>query len=137
MVDIVSKLCSHDTCVTRPRFNIMGSKKPAFCKQHAQDGMVDVFVDQCLQESCTKTANFNIEGGETAMFCTLHAECGMVNVRRKRCSRTLHVERRDLNDNNGEAPAKQAHRIFPQTLTPVAQEQPSAEYVTAKLEMSV
>ena len=79
-------LCSNDTCTRRPAFNFQGSKKAAYCRQHAEDGMVDVQRRRCSHGRCTKYPTFNVEGSKAAVCCRHHAEDGMVDVHHKRCS---------------------------------------------------
>ena len=79
--------CSHDACTTVASFNVKGSKKAAYCKQHAEDGMVNVHHDPCLHDACTKRPSFNIKGSKKAAYCRKHAQGGLVNViSRLRCS---------------------------------------------------
>ena len=86
MVDVFRKRCSHDACTKIPCFNVEGSRTPAYCKQHAKDGMVDITNKRCSHDSCTRRPSFNAEGSRTAAFCKRHAEDGMVNVRTRHCS---------------------------------------------------
>ena len=66
-------------------FNVY-SKKWAYCKQHAEDGMVNVYNGRCSHGSCKRKPSFNVKGNKTARHCKQHAVNGMVNVRTKRCS---------------------------------------------------
>ena len=58
----------------------------AYCKEHAEDGMVDVRSKRCVHGSCNTRPNFGTEGSKRGMYCKLHADEGMVNIRSKRCS---------------------------------------------------
>ena len=86
MVDVISKRCLYDLCTVRPSFNHVGSKSPAFCKQHAEDGMVNVRGNFCLQKSCTKRPTFNVFGSKKPVYCKQHAPTGWKDVRHRRCS---------------------------------------------------
>ena len=86
MVDIRTRRCSHDLCTKRPSFNVEGSKRAAYCKRHAEDGMVQVSAKKCMSVSCTIRPSFNFVGNKTASCCKQHALDGMVNVFAKRCS---------------------------------------------------
>ncbi|CAN0219773.1 unnamed protein product [Laminaria digitata] len=86
MVGIHNKRCLHSSCAKGSSFNFEGSKRGAYCKQHAEDGMVDVRSRLCSNESCTTRPSFNIKGSKTGAYCRQHAEDGMVNVNGKRCS---------------------------------------------------
>ncbi|CAN0441221.1 unnamed protein product [Laminaria digitata] len=85
MVDVCSKRCFNDSCTRHPSFNVEGSKTSAYCKQHADDGMLNVYNKRCLHDSCTRHQSFNVEGSKTSAYCKQHAADGMVDVRMKRC----------------------------------------------------
>ena len=89
--------CSHDACTTVASFNVKGSKKAAYCKLHAEDGMVNVHHDPCSHDACTKRPSFNIKGSKKALYCRKHAENDMVDVRSKRCSYESCSRRPDFN----------------------------------------
>ena len=95
MVDVRSKrrTCAHDNCARLPKFNREGSKTAAYCKQHAEDGMVDVCHKRCSHDSCTKHPVFNVEGSKVAVYCKQHAGDGMVNVLSRRCLHELCTRR--------------------------------------------
>ncbi|CAN0500610.1 unnamed protein product, partial [Scytosiphon promiscuus] len=46
MVNVRTKRCAHDSCIKNPNFNMEG-EKAAYCKEHAEDGMVDVRMNHC------------------------------------------------------------------------------------------
>ena len=87
---IRGKRCVHITCTKRPSFNVENnvesSRTAAYCKQHAQDGMVDAINIRCSHRFCTTMASFNIDGFKRPAYCKRHAEEGMVNVVSRRCS---------------------------------------------------
>ena len=84
MVDVRNMRCVHDSCTRRPSFNVLGKRTTAYCKEHAQDGMMDVRKGRCAYESCTKYPSFNVDGSKTAVYCNLHAQDGMVDVPTRR-----------------------------------------------------
>ena len=90
----------------RDSFNFDGIKAPAYCKQHAEDGMVDVRSKRCLHQSCVRHPSFNFDGIKAPAYCKQHAEDGMVNVR----------TRHSLLDNCINGPAQ----IFAVTIAPTA-----------------
>ncbi|CAN0507907.1 unnamed protein product, partial [Scytosiphon promiscuus] len=69
--------CRHALCMKRASFNTERSKPPAYCKQHAADGMVNVVNNRCIQYSCTTRRCFNVVGSKTAEYCGQHAADGM------------------------------------------------------------
>ena len=60
MVLAHSRLCSYDSCLKRPLFNIEDSKTPAYCKGHANKGMVNLLCKRCLHDACMTTPAFNV-----------------------------------------------------------------------------
>ena len=72
----------------------MGNQAAAYCKAHAEDGMVDVFSRRCSYTSCSSKPRFNVEGSKTPAYCGKHAVGGMVIVHRKHCSHNLCTRRR-------------------------------------------
>ncbi|CAN0538552.1 unnamed protein product, partial [Scytosiphon promiscuus] len=64
--------CLHDGCAKNSRFNVQGIKTGAYCRQHAEDGMVDVMRKRCLHDSCTKASSYNAVG-MTPAYCRDHA----------------------------------------------------------------
>ena len=64
----------------------MEGKIAAYCRQHAEDGMLDVRSKRCSYKSCTTWPSFNVKGSKTGAYCRQHAEDGMVDVSNKRCS---------------------------------------------------
>ncbi|CAN0588986.1 unnamed protein product, partial [Laminaria digitata] len=67
------KFCSHNSCTRQPSFSLVGRKTAAYCKQHAENGMVDVRNKRCLHDSCTTQPIFNLVGSKTAAYCKQHA----------------------------------------------------------------
>ena len=92
MVNIRSRRCSHESCMT-PSFNIKGSKTAVYCKQHIEEGMVNIISKRCSHDSCSRQPSFNVEGSKTIVRCKEHAEDGIVEVHRRRCSHISCIER--------------------------------------------
>ncbi|CAN0537473.1 unnamed protein product, partial [Scytosiphon promiscuus] len=62
MVNVHSMRCSHALCTNQPSFNTEGSKKPAYCRLHAEDGMVDAKrKPRCSHDACSRQPSFNME----------------------------------------------------------------------------
>ncbi|CAM9369099.1 unnamed protein product [Laminaria digitata] len=78
--------CSHGSSRRRPTVNVESSKAGAYCKDHAEDGMVDVVNTRCSHDSCTRRSIFNIAGSKTPAYCKQHANEGMLDVFNNRCS---------------------------------------------------
>jgi hypothetical protein len=85
MVNVKSKQCEQDGCITRPTFNTKGESKGRFCADHKEPNMVDVISKQCEQIGCTKQPKFNTEGESKGRFCITHKQDGMINVLAKYC----------------------------------------------------
>lgn len=64
--------CSHESCTTRPSFNVVGSKKALYCKKHAEHGMVDVKNTTCAHDPCTSTPRWGILHDGYPSVCTRH-----------------------------------------------------------------
>ncbi|CAN0459157.1 unnamed protein product, partial [Scytosiphon promiscuus] len=55
-----------------PSFNIAGSKKPLFCKQHAGDGMVDVRSKRCSHDACSRMPAWGVFSDVSGSVCADH-----------------------------------------------------------------
>jgi hypothetical protein len=86
MVDIVSKRCNHDNCVTRPSYNLPGEATGLYCFKHKEDEMINVLEKRvCLHPKCTKRPNYNFPGEKKGVFCFDHKDADMVDVINKKC----------------------------------------------------
>jgi hypothetical protein len=47
MVDVVNKICNHESCDKHPTFGLKGSKKGLFCSDHKGPEMIDVVNRRC------------------------------------------------------------------------------------------
>ena len=72
MVDVRHKICLHSSCTAQPRFNVVGSKRAAFCKQHAENGMVKVGRKTCVHRFCTRPPTWGMLFDEDATACSRH-----------------------------------------------------------------
>lgn len=61
------------------QLNVEGIKIPAYCKEHAEKGMVDVRSQRCLHDSCARSANFSFKC-KAGVCCEQHAKKGMMSV---------------------------------------------------------
>ena len=62
---VINKRYSHDACTRVPIYNVKGSKRAEFCKEHARDKMVNVQMvvvrsRRCSHDSCTKVSSFTM-----------------------------------------------------------------------------
>lgn len=85
-MDVCSMRCSHHSCTRHPSFTVEGKKTAAYCKQHAENGMVNLSSKGCRHDSCITKPKFNFEGSKTPACCRKHAEGGMVDIVSRRCS---------------------------------------------------
>ena len=88
-----------------PTYNFEGSKPAAYCKQHAENGMVNVRSKRCLHDSCERQSGFNYKGCKTPAYCKQHAEEGMVSVRSQRCLQDSCRRGANFNIDNSKIPA--------------------------------
>ena len=70
MVNVRGKRCAHATCMKWPSFNVEGSKTPAYCKEHADDGMVNVCTRRSGTESCTAGPALGVPNNVDTTPCT-------------------------------------------------------------------
>lgn len=70
---------------TRPSMS-SAATKPAYCKQHTEDGVVDFCSRRCSHDSCRRHAALNAVGRKNPVYCTKKSENGMVGVGSRRCS---------------------------------------------------
>ncbi len=70
-------------CDKQPIFNIRGSKRGIYCKDHAKPDMIDVHNKTCLD--CDKRPSFNIRGSKRGIYCKDHAKPDMIDVHHKKC----------------------------------------------------
>lgn len=82
--------------------------RPAFCEQHATDGMVKISVDMCVHDACKTVPRYNVQGSKGPTICMKHAGDGMVKVIRKRCSPTRPGKEGGIDENGRELRAKQS-----------------------------
>jgi hypothetical protein len=63
------KQCLNLTCFTRPTFNLITEKKPAYCGTHKKEGMEDIVNKKCLTHMCgTIISNKSYRGYCTRCF---------------------------------------------------------------------
>ena len=56
-----------------------GIRTGAYCKTHAEDGMVDALLRRCLHDPCRTVPAFDVEDNETgAQYSKHHAKDGAV-----------------------------------------------------------
>ena len=72
MVTLGRGLCRHDPCKTKASFNDEGSKTAAFCKQHAENGMVNVLDRRCAHGSCNRVPRWGVSTDGAATVCDYH-----------------------------------------------------------------
>ena len=53
MVNVRHMMCAHPDCTVQPSFNVEGSAKPLFCREHKSDEMEDVRNRMCAHPDCS------------------------------------------------------------------------------------
>ena len=74
MVNVKSRKCKIQGCVTAPSFGLAGTKTAEYCAQHAPDEMVDIKSRKCRTQGCGKGPSFGVVGTTTAEYCSQHAK---------------------------------------------------------------
>ncbi|CAM9198403.1 unnamed protein product [Laminaria digitata] len=72
MVNVRKGRCSHDSCTRQPNFNVAGSKKAMYCREHAENDMVDVSSKRCSNNSCTMFPRWGVLSDSSASVCARH-----------------------------------------------------------------
>jgi hypothetical protein len=85
MVNVISKVCIYEDCITIPAFNYKGQKNALYCATHKLNEMVNVKSKTCIHEGCKKQPTFNYKGQKNALYCATHKLNEMVNVKDKAC----------------------------------------------------
>jgi hypothetical protein len=82
---LVSQICVHPGCKTRPIYNIEGETTALYCSTHKLDNMINVISKTCVHPGCKTIPHYNIEGETTALYCSKHKLDNMINVKSKTC----------------------------------------------------
>jgi hypothetical protein len=85
MIDIKSKRCIRDGCMTRPTYNLPSETKPMYCSEHKLENMVDVTHKRCIHNGCTTRPHYNLPSETKPIYCSEHKLENMINIRTKRC----------------------------------------------------
>lgn len=59
MINVKSKKCAEENCLTTPYFNYPGEKTGLYCNRHKKDGMMNVLSKLCEHEGCKFRATFS------------------------------------------------------------------------------
>ncbi len=86
MINIRTKYCQYNDCMTRAGFNIEGSRQPLYCVIHKTPEMIDVTSCRCIHDGCTKRRLYNLEGQTNAIYCIQHKTEKMININSKKCN---------------------------------------------------
>ena len=90
MVNVRTKECLYNSCTKLPSFNFKG-RTPAYCKQHAEDGMVNTRSKRSSKASRTVVGASRREptGGVHTTYVRVKREIsdGPMNLRPTRCVR--------------------------------------------------
>ena len=83
---LVSMICVHEGCKTRPTFNLPGQTKGLYCSTHKKEDMINVVSKMCLHEGCMVQPNFNLPGETKGLYCSEHKKTDMIDVVNKTCA---------------------------------------------------
>ena len=61
MVNITNRRYSRDSCSRQPNFNVEGSMKAVYCRQHAEESMVNVVLKHCSLDSARSKRTSNLK----------------------------------------------------------------------------
>jgi EsV-1-7 cysteine-rich motif len=86
MIDIMSKTCVYEGCMTRPFFNFQGETVGLYCLLHKHEGMMDVEHTKCSFGGCMTRPIFNFQGETIGLYCLIHKHEGMIDVVNRKCS---------------------------------------------------
>ena len=82
MIDVTHSRCKK--CTTQPTYNFEGEKKPIYCKEHKENGMINVLeTRKCLK--CNKYPLYNFESETKGIYCVEHKEKNMIDVVNLKC----------------------------------------------------
>ena len=79
------RVCCFKGCTKRSNFDVEGSIRGKYCKNHKEPGMIDVNNKRCRFTGCKFHPAFNFEGMKPALYCLDHKEPLMINIVNKRC----------------------------------------------------
>jgi len=82
---LVSQICVHDGCKTRPCYNVEGETTALYCFNHKTDNMINVKDKTCVHPGCKTQPVYNVEGETKALYCFTHKTDNMINVNDKTC----------------------------------------------------
>lgn len=88
MVHVVSRRCSHTSCIKPARCNVHSGKGAMYYENLAGNGMVDICRRRCSRDTCTRRSMFNVVEIDKPMYCKQHTNDGMANV----IGQALHVQ---------------------------------------------
>ena len=77
--------CTEVDCKRAAIYNIQGSKKGLYCKDHKKANMICVTIKKCIEQGCKISARFNNKGLKKILYCKEHMKPGMVDVVHKVC----------------------------------------------------
>ena len=63
------KSCIQEGCLTRPSFNVKGSRMALYCSKHKLKDMIDVLNPICIQDKCVKRSLYNIRAKKRDIYC--------------------------------------------------------------------
>jgi hypothetical protein len=85
MIDVKSKRCIYENCMTRPTYNVPTETKGLYCFEHKLGNMIDVKNKRCIYENCMTRPNYNVPTETKALYCAEHKLANMIDITHKRC----------------------------------------------------
>ena len=83
MIDVISKKCEKNDCVTRPIYNFLDKKGGLYCEEHKHNGMVDVINKKCI--NCNTRPSYNFKDENKGLYCVEHKKDNMIDVVNLKC----------------------------------------------------
>jgi hypothetical protein len=90
MVDVTHHKCEQQSCMLQPTFNYETEKRPRFCEEHAEEGMINIIRPYCSGtmpngSMCPTTPSFGWEADGKKLCCKSHKAAGMVHLNSLLC----------------------------------------------------
>ena len=78
MINVVSKRCIYENCLTLPSYNIASETKPLYCAEHKKENMINVKNKYCIENNCKNEKIYGIIN--KPLYCFDHKKENMINL---------------------------------------------------------